>query len=124
MIESLSLINLYVQDVPKSREFYTGLLGVPIVNADEPGSDQYALLDIDGPQLYLHWTPPGTEVDCRRRGVELFFRVTDADQAAERLRERGVTIREDPYDVGWRPWRCVQVEDPDGYVIFLASRTR
>jgi catechol 2,3-dioxygenase-like lactoylglutathione lyase family enzyme len=121
MLESLSLINLFVRDVPTSRAFYCDLLGVPVVN---PSDDQYTLLDIDGPQIYLHWTPPDTEIEYRKRGIELFFRVSDADQLAERLRAKGVTIREGPYDVGWRPWRCIQVEDPDGYVIFLASRMR
>ena len=120
MLESLSLINLFVRDVPVSRQFYQELLEVPIVEAD----DQYTLLDIDGPHIYLHWTPPESEVAYRQRGVELYFRVGDVDQLAERLRAKGVTIREGPYDVGWRPWRCIQVEDPDGYVLFLASRTR
>ncbi len=120
MLESLSLINLFVRDVPRSRRFYQELLDVPILAAD----DQYTLLDIDGPQIYLHWTPPDTEVAYRQRGVELFFRVHDVDQLAERLRAKGVTIREGPYDVGLRPWRCIQIEDPDGYVLFLASRVR
>jgi catechol 2,3-dioxygenase-like lactoylglutathione lyase family enzyme len=121
MLQSLSLINLFVRDVPTSRRFYCDLLGVPVVS---PADDQYTLLDIDGPQIYLHWTPPDTEVEYRKRGVELYFRVSDADQLAERLRANGVEIRAGPYDVGWRPWRCIQVEDPDGYVLFLASRTR
>ena len=125
MLESLSLINLFVRDVPTSRTFYCDLLGVPVATPPgEPEIDQYTLLDIDGPQIYLHWTPPDTEVEYRKRGLELYFRVSDADQVAERLRAKGVTIPEGPYDVGWRAWRCIEVEDPDGYVLFLVSRTR
>ncbi len=90
MLESLSLINLFVRDVPVSRQFYQELLEVPIVAAD----DQYTLLDIDGPQIYLHWTPPDSEVEYRQRGVELYFRVGDVDQLAEHLHAKGVTIRE------------------------------
>jgi catechol 2,3-dioxygenase-like lactoylglutathione lyase family enzyme len=57
MVESLSLINLMVRDVQRSREFYCGVLEIPIANADDGEIDKYLRLDIDGPQLYLHYTP-------------------------------------------------------------------
>jgi predicted enzyme related to lactoylglutathione lyase len=56
--------------------------------------------------------------------VEVFFRVADVDTVAERLRQKGVTIRKGPFDLSWRPWRCIQVEDPDGYIINLVSRRK
>ncbi len=121
MVQSLSLINLFVRDVQWSREFYADVLEIPVLT---PSDDQYVLLDIDGPQIYLHWTPSGTEVEYQHRGVELFFRVHDVDDVAQRLRAKGVEILKEPDDLGWQPWRFIMVVDPDGYVIFLASHKR
>ena len=40
MLESLSLINLFVRDVPTSRTFYCDLLGVAVASpADDPEID-------------------------------------------------------------------------------------
>jgi catechol 2,3-dioxygenase-like lactoylglutathione lyase family enzyme len=124
MVESLSLINLMVRDVQRSREFYCGVLEIPIANAGDGEIDKYLRLDIDGPQLYLHYTPPEQEVDYARRGVEVFFRVANVDTVAERLRQKGVAIRKGPFDLSWRLWRCIEVEDPDGYIINLVSRRK
>jgi catechol 2,3-dioxygenase-like lactoylglutathione lyase family enzyme len=124
MVESLSLVNLLVRDVQKSREFYCDLLEVPIANAGDSEVDKYLRLDIDGPQLYLHYTPPEEMVDYVHRGVEFYFRVADADAVAERLRSKGIPIRRGPFDLTWRPWRGIEVEDPDGYLIYLVSRRK
>lgn len=88
----------------------------------DPTDAHYLPLDLDGPQLYLHWTPQETVVDYRHRGVELYFRVQDADALAQSLTAKGVLLKQPVYDVGWRPWRCLTVEDPDGYTLYLVSR--
>jgi len=56
---------------------------VPVVSLAD---DQYTLLDIDGPQIYLHWTPRDTEVEHRKGGVELYFRLSAADRTRFILR--------------------------------------
>jgi predicted enzyme related to lactoylglutathione lyase len=122
MVHSLSLINLFVRDVAASRHFYCDVLGIPVVAGATPEEDKYLPLDIDGPQIYLHWTPPENVVEYRNRGLELYLRVEDADALAHRLSQRGVTLKTPVYDVGWRPWRCLEVEDPDGYILYLVSR--
>lgn len=122
MVHSLSLINLFVRDVAASRRFYCQVLGIPVSIDTAPGEDKYVELDIDGPRLYLHWTPPGTAVEYRDRGLELFLRVEDADVMARELAGKGVSLKKPVYDLGWRPWRCLEVEDPDGYTLFLVSR--
>lgn len=124
MVHSLSLINLFVRDVAASRHFYCDVLGIPVVAGTALDEDKYLPLDIDGPQIYLHWTPPESVIEYRNRGMELYLRVEDADAMARHLSQRGVTLKTPVYDVGWRPWRCLAVEDPDGYNLYLVSRQR
>jgi predicted enzyme related to lactoylglutathione lyase len=124
MIHSLSLINLFVSDVAASRQFYCQVLGIPVSINTAPGEDKYLELDIDGPQIYLHWTPPNSLIEYRNRGIELYLRVEDADAMARQLAKIGVILKKSVYDVGWRPWRCLEVEDPDGYTLYLVSRQR
>ena len=121
MPHSLSLINLFVRDVARSRQFYCELLGIPVSTNTAPGEDKYLELDIDGPPIHLHWTPPGTAVEYRNRGLELFLRVEDADALARQLTDKGMFVKKPVYDLEWRPWRCLEVEDPDGYTLFLVS---
>lgn len=94
---------------------------MPAASNTAPGEDKYLLLDIDGPQIYLHWTPPGSVVEYRNRRVELYLRVDDADVMARQLSQSGVALKTPVYDVGWRSWRCLAVEDPDGYTLYLVS---
>jgi predicted enzyme related to lactoylglutathione lyase len=122
MIHSLSLINLFVRDMGVSRQFYCEILGIPLSIHTAAEEDKYVELDIDGPRIFLHWTPPDTSVEYRNRGLELYLRIDDADVMARRLSEKGIELKTPVYDVGWRPWRCLQVEDPDGYTLFLVSR--
>ncbi len=124
MVHSLSLINLFVSDVTVSRHFYCEVLGIPVAINTAPGEDKYLALDLDGPQIYLHWTPPESVVEYRNRGVELYLRVEDADALAHQLAQLGVALKTPVYDVGWRPWRCLTVEDPDGYTLYLVSRQK
>jgi catechol 2,3-dioxygenase-like lactoylglutathione lyase family enzyme len=124
MVHSLSLINLFVRDMATSRHFYCDVLGIPVVGGATPEEDKYLPLDIDGPQIYLHWTPPESVSEYRNRGLELYLRVEDADDLAHHLSQCDVTLKTPVYDVGWRPWRCLEVEDPDGYILYLVSRQR
>ena len=124
MVHSLSLINLFVSDMAASRHFYCQVLGIPVASNSAPDEDKYLALDLDGPQIYLHWTPPESVVEYRNRGIELYLRVEDADAMARRLSQLGVTLKTPVYDVGWRPWRRLEVEDPDGYTLNLVSRQR
>ena len=124
MVHSLSLINLFVSDMAASRHFYCQVLGISVSTNTAPDEDKYVKLDLDGPQIYLHWTPPDSVIEYRNRGIELYLRVEDADVMARRLGELGVVLKTPVYDVGWRPWRCLAVEDPDGYTLYLVSRQR
>jgi predicted enzyme related to lactoylglutathione lyase len=124
MVHSLSLINLFVSDVAVSRQFYCEVLGIPVASNTAADEDKYLALDIDGPQIYLHWTPPGSLIEYRKRGIELYLRVEDADALARQLDQSGVRLKTPVYDVGWRPWRCLAIDDPDGYTLYLVSRQR
>ena len=55
-----------------------------------------------------------------RPGGEVVFLVEDVDAEARRLRAAGATILRGPVD---RPWghRTLHVEDPDGFVVELAT---
>ena len=91
-----------------------------MVNPDAPG-DKYLLLDVEGTRFYLHYSEPESQLESVNRGVEFFLKVRDVDQLARQLNEKGVSIKKGPYDLGWRPWRVIDVEDPDGCVIRLYS---
>ncbi len=45
----------------------------------------------------------------------------DVDQAVARMRDAGVTIKQDPVDQPWGE-RTAQVLDPDGKLVHVASR--
>lgn len=126
MTYSIALINLFVHDMARSRHFYCEVLGIPPAEPDGPKIDKFLRLDMEGPPFYLHWTPPDyedyeRELDYSSRNVEFYLKVDDIDEVAHRVQSQGAKIRKLPYNMDWAPWRCLEVEDPDGYLLFLVS---
>ena len=105
----LAYISLFVADLGRSKEFYSGLLGLPLVNDEEWGATVQA-----GPvQLMLHPREDRTQQD-----VELVFDVTELDSAFEELRAAGVQVLEQPQAREWGD-KDGAVADPDGNRVYL-----
>ena len=105
----LAYISLFVADLARSKEFYSGLLGLPLVNDAEWGATVQA-----GPvQLMLHPREGRTQQD-----VELVFDVTNLEAAFEELREAGVDVVEQPQAREWGD-KDGAVTDPDGNRVYL-----
>ena len=109
LVTAIDNVHIYVRDMGRSRSFYRDLLGIPL-----DGDAHWQEADLGGVRFALHEAPEGLEPAAGT--VKVNFRVADADDAAARLRERGVDVEEqmrEEYGVSYR------LLDPDGYRIYL-----
>ena len=101
---------LRMTDWSRSRAFYEKGMGFSVMweHTFEPGFPVFAELQLDGVSLFL------TEHadDCQVGGAA-YFLVDDVDALLGRLRERGVTVHDEPADTPWNT-REMLVVDPDG----------
>lgn len=105
----LAYISLFVEDVDRSKEFYVGALGLPLLTDDEWGATLQA-----GPvQLMIHPREGRTQ-----RDVELVFDVVKLDEAFEELRAAGIEVLEEPQAREWGD-KDGAVADPDGNRVYL-----
>lgn len=112
MIEALHHVAIDVDDLATAKDFYGGLLGLPV--ADRPTSlgDNGIWYELGNAQLHLvetagHVGPPSQH---------LALRVRDTAAEAARLREAGVEVSE-PFDIG----AGIQafLRDPSGNLVEL-----
>jgi catechol 2,3-dioxygenase-like lactoylglutathione lyase family enzyme len=112
-------VNLIVRDIARSVPFYTDVLELRLLHADE----DFAAFEREGVRLQMHadhayagmpWAGRLAEPGKRGLGAEIRILGPDPDAAERGARERGYTVlvptRDWPH--GWRD--CV-LEDPDGY---------
>ena len=113
-------VNLVASNIPRSVEFYRGVLGATVVYFDE----DFAALRLSGVDFMLHAdhtydTNPwhASLLDGSRRGLGAEIRAfgIDPDAVERRARERGAPIVR-PAEDRHHGWREVMVADPDGYV--------
>lgn len=95
----------------RALEFYRDILGIPLegdehwAEATFPGGTRFALH-----ALHENVGEPSSGT------IHLDFEVADADDAAARLRDTGVEVREKMRD----EWgTAIEVVDPDGYLVYL-----
>jgi len=114
---NLGFVILYVSDMAKSKAFYTGTLGLTVVEAVSgpnfvtlrpAGGSLVALQDKEAAQL-----PPRLEE--RPGSVELSFEVEDVDGTWRRWKDQGVTLLTDPMDLPFG--RYFLAQDPDGHYL-------
>jgi len=84
MAGELSFFELGVDDVERGRAFYEGLFGWSF----EPGPSG------QGFAIGTPTVPGGMHGDDRGAAPYVFFRVSDMDEALERVRELGGTVEE------------------------------
>ena len=118
-----------VRDVKASSAWYQTLLGVQVVNPDHPHRLFYDRL-MSGESLVLqlhrwdheeHPNLMGADRAPHGHGVLLWFEVDDFDAAVDRVRRLGARVIEEPHVNPAPQHREIWIEDPDGYVVVLAS---
>ena len=118
-----------VRDVKASSAWYQALLGLHGTDPDHPHRLVYdRLMSGDALVLQLHkWDAEdhpnltGPDVGPHGHGVLLWFEVDDFDAAVARARKLGARVVEEPHVNPAPRHRELWIQDPDGYVVVLAS---
>ena len=114
---------LYVNDIVKSIEFYTEVVGAEVgqVHAEEEGGPiSLAILRLGSFSLMLH-PQEGHEEEFKDQrvgvGLHLQLKVDDIDAFHTHCIDEGayLAVSGDPVDQTWG-WREFALKDPDGYV--------
>jgi catechol 2,3-dioxygenase-like lactoylglutathione lyase family enzyme len=120
-----------VKDVKASSAWYQTLLGGQVHGGDpdHPHRLVYERL-MSGGSLVLqlhrwddeeHPNLTGADRGLHGHGVLLWFEVDDFDAAVERVRRLGARVIEEPHVNPAPQHREIWIQDPDGYVVVLAS---
>jgi catechol 2,3-dioxygenase-like lactoylglutathione lyase family enzyme len=118
-----------VRNVKASSAWYQTLLGASGGDPDHPHRLVYDRIHVeDSLVLQLHsWNDEEHPnlIDPDRgphgHGVLLWFEVDDFDAAVDRARRLGARIVEEPHVNPAPKHREIWLQDPDGYVVVLAS---
>ncbi len=104
---------IFVTDIEQARNFYEGLLGLPVQSA---GSFGFQLFE-DVPHVGVH---PAQHPDARKlvgRHTGITFRVDGLLDLAGRLHDAGVQFINEPTQQGFG--MMAMVADPDGNIMAL-----
>ncbi|MCL1631994.1 VOC family protein [Sporolactobacillus sp. CPB3-1] len=119
-------INLYVEDLAKSKAFYESLGFKTTFTAEIDGLAVHHELVLEGFTLGIatkesavdiHGLAPGGNSGC-----ELVFWVDDADRAVTFLIEKGAKRLSEPHDFLNHRLRAGWIKDPDGNPIQLVCK--
>ncbi len=124
ILNNLSVITLFVEDLPATKRFYQEVFGLPLVFEEDTsavynlGNMLINLLKIsEAPELMA----PAT-VGNRDAGSRLLLTITveDVDAMCAELASRGVELLNGPMD---RPWgiRTASFADPAGHIWEIAK---
>ena len=128
-VKQIDHVTLIVEDLKRSRMFYTEVLGMHVVDRPDfsfdgiwlqAGGTQVHLI-INHPECANPGYPNVTPETLPGRVHHFAFEVHDAHEAADRLKEHGVRIQGGPVA---RPDGCIQVWffDPDGHIVEVFHR--
>ena len=118
-VKGLDLLFLEVNSLEDSLAFYSGGLGIGIVEHAPEAEPPMATLNAGRLRVTLAQVP--LAMARRGRGVHFFLTVEDVDDFYEQLRARGLEVNP-PADEGWGG-RFVTLEDPDHYRFFFVAWT-
>jgi YD repeat-containing protein len=116
-VTGVSELVLEVQDLEAAEEFYSGVLGLPVV---ERWPDREAIWVMAGERTRIGLWRPQIGLAGGQGGAHVHFamQIADADYegAVAQLRERGAEVQEIAFDGAGR---AAYVTDPDGHVVEL-----
>ena len=116
-------VSLSVRDLERSRAFYEGVLGLPIIPRPEMGLGGI-WYSAGNAELHLIVAPEGSDIG-RPPGANnpaaphLAFAIEDWEKTRDHLTSRGLEVLAPNAAMG-QMW----VQDPDGYVIELIAPRR
>lgn len=115
---------LFTEDLERSKEFYTGVFGLPVrwEDADSAvfmfGETMVNLLRVSNASELIAPAPAGGP----QAGARMQFTISadDVDEVCAELAKRGVTLINGPMD---RPWgiRTACFADPSGHIWEIAA---
>jgi catechol 2,3-dioxygenase-like lactoylglutathione lyase family enzyme len=116
-VTGVSELVLEVVDLEASEAFYSGVLGLPVV---ERWPDREAIWVMAGDRTRIGLWRPQVGLAGGRGGIHVHFAMhleeADYDAAVSLLRERGEAVEEIAFDGAGR---AAYVTDPDGNVVEL-----
>jgi catechol 2,3-dioxygenase-like lactoylglutathione lyase family enzyme len=116
-VTGVSELVLEVQDLGAAEEFYSGVLGLPVV---ERWPDREAIWVMAGERTRIGLWRPQIGLAGGQGGAHVHFAMQiadpDYDDAVALLRERGADVEEIAFDGAGR---AAYVTDPDGNVVEL-----
>ena len=112
----LDLVTIQVRNWTEAVEWYTEVLGLPIITSDE--DDGFCMFGTDGAALALASDHPDQAAGTGENRLAPAFRVADLDSTLERLRSLGVRVDShiDGEDEGYR---LARIYDPEGNRLHL-----
>ena len=118
-VTGVSELVLEVVDLAAAEAFYSGILGLPVV---ERWPDREAIWVMAGDRTRIGLWRPQVGLERGRGGVHVHFALHilpgDYDNAVSELRAAGLDVRE--HEFSTRPHsRAAYVDDPDGNVVEL-----
>jgi catechol 2,3-dioxygenase-like lactoylglutathione lyase family enzyme len=123
-LSSVNVINLFAEDLARTRTFYQDVFGLPLVFEDEKSAlfkfDNIMVMvrDVSGaPELIAPAAVARAEAGSR---VVLSVFVNDVDASCTELAQHGVVLLNGPVD---RPWgmRTASFADPAGHIWEIAQ---
>ena len=110
---------IHVADMQRSKDFYGGLLGLPLSREMNHGKTQIAFFGEQGKTQFEIICVEGEAVENPGKGITVGFAVTDLDAWTEQIRAAGHFVS-DPVSPGKA--RFCFATDPDGYRIQLVEQ--
>ena len=118
MSSHLGLITLLVRDMPRTKAFYTELLGFEVVSAFSSPADDFVFLHSKNGNTNIALQDANKEtygVPLERGGIMLGFAVEDTDAVYRDWQSKSVEILGEIGDMG--AGRMFAAKDPDGNYI-------
>jgi catechol 2,3-dioxygenase-like lactoylglutathione lyase family enzyme len=107
---------IYVRDVPRALDFYSGKLGFRVIEQFGGG---YARLRSPAGSTTIALHQLGEDVhSADAPGIRLYFEIKPLDAFCRKLVNAGVHIKKMPQQMPWG-WRHAYLDDPDGHEISL-----
>ena len=125
--DNLDAITMFIDDVARSKAFYSALLGSEPVYEDEGavafqlgGVIVNFLRELDAPELIEPAAVADASAGAR---FVLTVSVDNVDEVVTKLRDLGIELLNGPMD---RPWglRTASFQDPDGHIWEVAHNPR
>ncbi|WP_028975434.1 VOC family protein [Spirochaeta cellobiosiphila] len=115
-----SLITTYVKDMDTSLEFYTKILGLPIIRQIQAGPNKITFLEHNGSQLELIENKT-QKAPHHGSDVSIGYNVSSLEETMDFLKGHGIADIEGPIQPD-PSTKFIYIRDPDGLKIQLLER--